>query len=278
MRLLIVLVSGDEAVRAFFDRRKQGVVPRDAVLWGGSQPAIDIKIYRQQTGPGSKTLGDFLQDAALQAEGILILHDEWGAARVENFGHAALLIPFSAEEAHASPENVLQRTIARALRNLRALRSSFAAHDRQKILLLPLRNFYAADLTALEALVRGHHEVELFADELSQRLSAIRRERRRPKPGKRFKTTYLVDDRGRHFDYGLERHARVAVTGEGHSVTCALSSIFRFGLRYDPERHYNVSFPGKDEAFEGDIENCHGITKHEWRKSHLNLFPNGSYE
>ncbi len=278
MRLLIVLVSGDEAVRAFFDRRKQGVVPRDAVQWDGSQPDIDIKVYRHEAGPRSKTLADFVQSAALHTEVILILHDEWGAARVESIGHAAFLTPFSAEEAHASPENVLQRTIARALRNLRALRSSFAAHDRQKIILLPLKNFHAADLTALEALVRGHHAVELFADELSQRLAAIRRERRRPKPGKRFKTTYLVDDRDRHFDYGLERHARVAVTGEGHSVTCALNSMFRFGLRYDPERHYNVSFPGKDDAFEGDIENCHGTTKHEWRKSHLNMFPNGSYE
>lgn len=278
MRLLIVLVSEDPDLRRLFERRKQGVL-RDALAsryYALRAASADTRTYPVETGVAAD-LEKFVRGASVEAQAILVLHDEAGEGLVEGLRTAALISPFHAAEARDNPENLLQREIAKGLRNLAALGGHLGRSDDQKILLLPLRNFHAPELTELERLVLAHAATATFIEGLDRSLAEIRRLRQRPKPAGRNRGKYLVDDRERHFQYGFEKHARVETAGGGHAIPCDLNSRFRFGHRYDDERHYNVSARDKDEPFEGEILNCHDDPKHLKRKTHLNLFPNGYY-
>jgi hypothetical protein len=281
MKLLIVLVSGDPHLRKFLERRKQGVVPAGALGGGylaGRKPVVDTRTYAVGPTSSPRDLELFVQRACADAEGFFVLYEAGAVRLVEGLKQAALLSPFDPAEAQRNPENLLQREIARGLRNLSLLGTHMGKGDEQKILLLPLRNFHAQELVVLQGLVHDHARLITFADQLEKALAEFRRTRQRPKPAKRRRGKFLVDDRERFFEYGLERHARVSTDPKTHRLSCALNSRFRFGLRYDDERHFNVSFEGENDAFEGEIDNCHEDRVHLKRKKHLNLFPNGYYE
>lgn len=281
MRLLIVLASGDLELLKFFERRKQGVVPRDllaARYYADRKAEADTRTFAATHASSPTDLELFVQRASAKADAVMVLHDEAAARLVGGLQHAALLSSFAISEARGNPENVLQREIARGLRHLAALGSHMARGDAQKILLLPLRNFHAQELAGLEQLVLDHAAGSRFPEDLEQALARFRANRQRPKPAKRRRSKFLVDDRSRFFEYGLERHARVATTGGQHGIPCALNSLFRFGLRYDDERHFNVSAEEEGSPFEGEIDDCHECRAHVKRKTHLNLFPNGYYE
>jgi hypothetical protein len=142
---------------------------------------------------------------------------------------------------------------------------------------LPLNNFQADELSWIRKLIVSSEGILEFNDLLEKNLVQLRK-RQSPKRRTTFKDTYFVDDRARYFSYGLERHAKVETFGPPHSPICEINSIFRFGWRFDRDRHFNVSVDSKGGAISGHFIDCHGTILSVKSRSHINMFPNGFFE
>ena len=162
---------------------------------------------------------------------------------------------------------------ARMLRAFGTVLDKFRRGDDGKLLTLPLRNFKAQELAEIARLCREVHSSGNFSDDVEKQLAGLRA-RVRPRRKSSYKTKYMVDDLERLFAYGPETHARFA-TGEPHKPSCEVAALFRFGVRLDESRHYNVSeTEGDHTKIEGDFPDCHGEVHPVRGKTHLNMFAN----
>jgi hypothetical protein len=98
------------------------------------------------------------------------------------------------------------------------------------------------------------------------------RQRQRPKRGSTYRETYLVDNRLLHFNFGKERHSKADSSRPPHAANCVSNAAFRFGRRYETDRHFNVSLD--NAKIGGEFCDCHDVTVTVSPQTHLNMFPN----
>ena len=113
---------------------------------------------------------------------------------------------------------------------------------------------------------------EGYFENVNVKIEQLKR-RQQPKKASSRPKKYLVDDAGKYFEYGFERHARVETVIPPHLIQCGLNSEYRFGRRFDRERHFNVSL-GRDERLTFTFADCHGGAQPRSEVSHANIFPN----
>jgi hypothetical protein len=173
-------------------------------------------------------------------------------------------------------KNFFGSYFSQLFRHFFAIKTLMGDTEKEQGMMLPLRNFAAPELVEMARLVRDESRSPTFVFDLEARLADIIK-RRLPRKRSNHKTKYFIDDKGMHFVYGNEKHARYD-TGTPHVAACNINGLFRFGKSIDSSRHYNVSLgDGDDTNISGDFPDCHGGTKTVAKSlnlTHLNMFTN----
>jgi hypothetical protein len=219
-------------------------------------------------------VADHLNASAEGADAVVVLVEDQFLPLFEPFRDAFFLVPFASSYEGKSAQNYLSRVLSRLLRNFCIYWQRFTDAKYLKVLLLPLQSFSAAEMGELRALMHDTNMEPEFAPTLDQILGRLRR-RQTPRKDTRFSRVYLRDDHSLFFEYGHEHHARVETKRPPHHASCLPNSNFRFGMRYDAERHFNVSAEKNNARLSANFDGCHnqGIAVRD--ATHVNMFPNG---
>lgn len=277
MRLFIGLVTEDAGLRRNFEQ--DGTVPRDSLNRGffRNRPAqVSAAAWKPEGVPCRRKLETFFLDNVGNAEACILVVDRRWRDYVADIRAPVFVIEFDAPHVTPNYRNFFHGILGRALRSFGQLLAKFERGDDFKLLVLPLRNFHAAELTELARLCREDYQSPDFDRDVEARLAELRA-RVRPRRRTSYRTTYAVDDKQRFFHYGLERHARFP-TGDPHLTYCEIAGMFRFGRRVDELRHFNVSETEGDETtIVGRFADCHGEEHDVTDGTHLNMFCNDSF-
>ena len=276
MRLFICLVTPQERLRRHFGRGKDSVVPTETLTRGplaASRARLTIAAWIPEPPFSSADLERFLLSRARGHDACLLMVDEAWRHYAVNVRDATFVVSFDAEAAGENPQNFFFGVFARALRNFAQLLAKFMRGDDAKLLGLPLRNFQAGELAEIARLCREEPLSGALSNDVESQLAELR-DRVRPRRRTVYGTHYAVDDAKRFFVYGSERHAQFA-TGAPHLPACEAAGLFRFGVRLDERRHYNVSETEGDRTkISGDFPDCHGTVHPVANRTHLNMFAN----
>jgi hypothetical protein len=276
MKLFICLVTSEEKLRRHFGRAKEGIIPAEALKRGplaDQQPQITIAAWRPEGTFSARDLERYLLHRARGYDACILIVDtawEHHAAEIRN---ATFAVTFESAAAGDNPQNFFFGIFARLLRNFAQLVAKFKRGDDSKLLALPLRNFHADELGQIAQLCRNEPLSGTLSNDVESRLARLRA-RVRPRRRTSFNKHYAVDDATRFFEFGPERHAQFA-TGTPHQPFCEVAGLFRFGVRLDERRHYNVSeTEGDRTTIEGDFRDCHSVERTVKKTTHLNMFAN----
>ena len=276
MKPFICLVSPDARLRRHFGRGKEAIIPREAFLRGplANQQVSSTVVAWIPNSPLSPTdLESFLLSRARDHDACIVVVDTAWRTYVQNITIAMFVAAFEGEAVGHNPGNFFFGLFARMLRNFAQVFDKFRRGDDAKLLALPTRNFKADELNEIVSLLRDKALEGSLNNDLEEQLSGLR-QRVRPRRRSAYKATYAVDDHERFFIYGLETHSQFA-TGAPHQPSCELTGLFRFGIRLDHRRHYNVSeTEGDHTTISGEFADCHSQVHTVIGRTHLNMFAN----
>ncbi|HEY5409875.1 MAG TPA: hypothetical protein VIJ94_04020 [Caulobacteraceae bacterium] len=276
MSLSVVILTADERLIGLVGTRKSGLLPKDIIEKDYFRQRFGVptaKSYPVRRPTDLEDFPSFLVDQCIANEGLIVLYDEGRFARLaRDYCEAAFIYPFDGGLAARHSHNYLQKVIAGALRAFSSLSRKFDDHKFQQALLLPLRSFRACEVATLRNLFCNRTSDPQFVPELEAALKGLR-ERKKPKRQSDWsKEAFFVDDRPAYFSYGHEQHARIETARPPHLHSCEANGNSRFGRRYDPLRHFNVS--AVSGGISGDFGSCHGPGSRVSSATHLNVFPN----
>ena len=182
---------------------------------------------------------------------------------------------FSFVHEEKTSENFLRAIISDAVSEFAKFTSFFNDHKYEKIFLLPTKIFRMEAWRKLVAISTKEISLDNSVDEIQGCIKSIRNKMSPKRLGDiRNRVQYFVDENDFFYAYGHERHARPETKTPPHSLTCGLNSRFRFGRRYDDERHFNVSVERPKSPIAGEFTTCHGQIDPHSSETHLNIFPN----
>jgi hypothetical protein len=274
MRVVLVLVSSDQDACNLFRKEKEGLIPR-SLREHDRIKSVGLEFFTGIFDPTSaqRSIQDYVLDAAKSAEAVALLVDSTVANVAAPVGSACFVGNVAFNPEATNYKNVIIATLTKLIKNLAVVVGAQSSAGSQQVLLLPLRNFVAPELNALHDLFRHSTLSPEFPIQLGRLVSQIN-ERKRPRRQSTYKNNYLVDDQQKLFDYGKERHARLA-TGAPHNSMCVLTGNLRFGRRIPTDRHYNVTREvGAFTKISGSFPDCHGAVVEVAERSHLNMFSN----
>lgn len=276
MPLLVVFVSANDAVIDMISERRVSLVP--ASLRTKAFAALDgeevvISGFKVNKGCSRQDLLVHISGLDLaRATGVIILTDDAMPGLVTILGDIFSVNNFCKPSFGQNIPNLLQAVLAKALRTFRLYKSRFDDMKYQQILRLPMRNFEAPEIQELQITCRDMMNRMNFGQEIDTVLKRLRA-RQQPKKAGSSQTTYLVDDRAKHFTLGHEHHAQAETGMPPHNELCSLGNSFRFGRAFEGRRHYNVS---RDSAstMVGNYHDCHDDVRKHPVSSHINMFTN----
>jgi hypothetical protein len=274
MRVVLVLVSSDQDACDLFRKEKEGLVPR-SLREHERIKSVGLKFVTGIFDPAAaqRSIQDYVLDAARSAGAVALLVDSSVAHIAVPVASACFVGNVAFNPQATNYKNLIVATLTKLIKNLVVLVEAQSSAGSQQALLLPLRNFVAPELNALQDLFRLNTISPEFPIQLGRLVGQIN-ERKRPRRQSPYKSTYLVDDQQKLFDYGKERHAQLA-TGAPHNSMCVLTGNFRFGRRIPTDRHYNVTKEaGAFTRISGDFPDCHGAVVGVAETTHLNMFSN----
>ena len=276
MKIFICLVTPQEKLRRHFGRAKDGIIPAEVFRRGpfaDEKPNLTIAAWTPPSLFSPMDLERFLLSRARNYDACILVVDIAWNSQAAGIRNAAFVVTFDAAGADNNPQNFFFGIFARALRNFAQVVAKFRRGDDGKLLALPLRNFQADELAEIARLCQEEPLSGTLSNDVETRLAELRR-RVRPRRKSTYKTTYAVDDTVRFFSFGLERHAQFA-TGDPHRPACEVTGLFRFGVRLDERRHYNVSeTEGDRTTISGQFLDCHNSARAVSNQTHLNMFAN----
>ena len=276
MKVVIAVATADAALRAYLAANRNTVVPpeigaRGYLLEKGARFSVQILAVDPQTVPAA--IGNWLRRLAAAADGLILLIDDAFRHLVGDYEDAYFVAGLPAYPGRVL-QNQVRSAVAPILRHFASYSQRFDDFRNQRVLLLPLEIFLAADLDALRVRLTNQKMAEGLGGDLDRLVAALN-QRARPKTRQRFRHVYLVDDRPLWYRYGLERHRIVETTMPPHSEKCWHNSRFRFGRHYDDRLHHNVDDDSHRMRVHGQFTTCHGGAFVADGESHLNVFPNG---
>lgn len=274
MSVSIVLVTTDKKIHRHVEDKKEALVPGELRKLSDGSVVTVTSHYVDGEGGGVE-LKKRLLSIAQHKRGIIVLASQKILDAISDISEVVFFNKFDEERARSAIHNSISRIFGRAVKDFESIRKKMADEKSAKCLLLPISNFVSEELKAMVQLCTSSFSFEKFAHELEEALKLLRSKRQRPKRASDSPRTYLVDDRDRHFEYGKERHARCE-TAPPHDYMCLFRRDFRFGVRFDAERHFNVSLD-KGSIKSHVFGNCHGDEGRCDRDSHVNMFPGGYF-
>ena len=170
--------------------------------------------------------------------------------------------------------NHFGKKLARLLKAIAAVKRNMDDHIRLQALLLPIRSFQSENTQRLLTTIVNYEGYPDFSSELSQAIGGVIAKHRRPRRSReRGRERIFVDSREFAFKFGLERHGRADTADPPHNILCGLSAAYRYGIRFDDERHYNVT-DYRNPTLSAEFSNCHGLNETFNSVSHVNMWPN----
>ena len=270
MSLIIAFVTGAAAVLETIADRRAALLPNEVrangfARLGGIEPVITAFDTNR-----SKDLDDLLEWLDWEnASGVMLLTDDSLPNLVASLGDQFNVHRFTPPAYGAKTANQLTATISKCLRAYNYLATRFADAKYQQIFRLPIRNFDAPDIARMRELCRDMTQRN-YGKEIDALLRDMRK-RQLPKRASDYQNLYYVDDSGKHFEFGCERHAQADTAMPPHNVLCIIANRLRFGQWFVGATHYNVS-RDKKASMEGTYPDCHGVSKRHQKHSHINMF------
>ncbi|MDR5838940.1 hypothetical protein [Caballeronia sp. LZ034LL] len=275
---MICLVSSQKEINETVSQQRERLIPQD-LFKGKSGPDFPIHFKISIFDPSTPSLSfdKYLLSHIKGMDAVILLVEKKHAHHVQHVSRAIFAAVFdTADKRLRNFKNFFGSYFSPLFRNFFALRAMMHDAEKEQALMLPLRNFEAAELVQIIQLVNEESRSTAFAGELEMLLTRLIK-RRRKRARSVYQTKYFVDDKQMHFVYGNERHA-LFDTAAPHNAACHVNGLFRFGRQIDKSRHFNVSFGDGDETIiAGDFPDCHGGVKTipaTPRRSHANMFAN----
>lgn len=277
MRIVIAVATADAALRAFLAANRDRAVPPEIAAHRhlydrGARFSVQLQAINQNTT--ADDIGGWLRRLADRAEGLILLIDEGYRHLTQNLEDAYFITSIVPYQGHVA-QNQVRSTLAPIIRHFVAYSLRFDNMRNQRVLLLPLDVFIAAELAELRTRVTTGKMTPGLGEDLDRLIAAVN-QRGRPKTKQgRYSKVYLVDDRPLYYRYGQERHKIVQTVAPPHQEKCWHLSRFRFGRLYDDGLHHNVDDGSHPTSVRGNFTTCHGDIYVANGQSHLNIFPNG---
>ncbi|WP_413514418.1 hypothetical protein [Serratia proteamaculans] len=148
-----------------------------------------------------------------------------------------------------------------------------------EMLRLPIRNFNDSDFKKTcnkISMILSNNDITDKMEELSTTFSMLKTKIRKPKKRPHTSQKFYVDEKNFFFEYGKELHAKHETDlKKGHDLACDISANFRFGIKIEERKHFNVCKGDKgNSSIEGIFENCHGTDTTIKKSTHINMFSN----
>ncbi|MHA0989016.1 hypothetical protein [Enterobacter ludwigii] len=172
----------------------------------------------------------------------------------------------------------LEDKITTALKVFFWMRESFK-NGFGELIRLPVRNFNDSDFKKTcgkISLLLSNNSLPNALEEMNQLLSMLKNKIRKPKKRPHTSTKFYVDEKRYYFEYGKELHAQHETDSKkGHDHFCDLSAKFRFSIKLEERKHFNVCKDDKENSsIQGTFENCHGVDIVISKRTHINMFSN----
>jgi len=276
MKFVIGFATSESRLRDYVAANRNKIVPKEHSSRGyfcEKNIRFSVQIFAVNAGTDIHQIDEWLRRISSDAEGLILLVDDASRHLFGVFEDAYFISSLPVYLGNVS-QNQITSAVAPVLRNFAFFSQRFDCLRTQKIALLPLDIFVAAELCEFRQLMTYRKMLPGFATEFDKTIAELS-ERARPKSRQRFKKTYYVDDRSLWYRYGPERHRVVETTKPPHDEKCWHNSRFRFGRLYDDRLHFNVDTDSEPTSVSGKFMSCHGEMISKSNESHLNVFPNG---
>lgn len=200
----------------------------------------------------------------------------------ESLGHSILLSKLGDYSEHldgsVKTKQFLEDNITQALRVFFWMRETFN-NGLGELLRLPVRNFNDDDFkkTCVRvSSILSKDDIYKEMDDVAKTLSMLKVKTRKPKTRPHTSKKFYVDEKKFFFEYGKEDHSRHETDPvKGHNIRCDMSARFRFGVKIDEIKHFNVCHRDKENSsIEGIFEGCHGNDTTIKKTTHVNMFSN----
>lgn len=278
MKVLVCLISSQDNIVETIEKQRDRLIPQDLFKKKkGPDYPVHFKISVFNPLREGQGFDKFLLRAAKGMDAVMLLIENQHYHFVGAVANAVFAATFETQEERIDNfKNFFGSYFSQLFRHFFAIKNFMGDAEKEQAMMLPLRNFDAQELIEMARLVREESRSPTFISDLDTQLSAIIK-RRVPRKRSDHKTKYFIDDKGMHFVYGNEKHARYD-TGNPHVPACEINGLFRFGKCIDTSRHYNASFgDGDDTYISGDFPDCHGAIKtipKSPSRTHANMFAN----
>lgn len=226
-----------------------------------------------------KEMGQFLKNI----DGFIIFCDDDFHDDISlKLGYSLLLSKLGNYSNHldgsVKTKQYLEDKITLALKVFFWMKESFS-NGFGEILRLPIRNFNDLDFknTCTKiSMILSKNDIPDEMEELSKIFSILKRKTRKPKKRPHTSQKFYVDEKRYFFEYGKELHAQHETDiKKGHDFSCDISAKFRFGIKIEERRHFNVCKDDKENSsIDGIFENCHGADTTVKKRTHINMFSN----
>lgn len=274
MRIALLFASSDAQLGPFFGAKQLAAIPKEihASVEARGGRIVYVSHLDLTEDVNTKAV-EKIQQASDFADSIIIICCESVSDKMSEFRDATFVYDCDLSTLKQNYVNNVRGILSKSIKKFIYFKRNFDDLKYRKILLLPLENFRAIELDEIRGLLTYPAHAHGFFTDLQASVEALRT-RKRPKRSNSYPTRFLIDDLGHHYEYGHERHGGPETACPPHAPTCELNGDFRFGSKYERERHFNVSIDGG--LISENFRNCHGLAEHHGPKTHINLFPNGS--
>ncbi|MBS7538461.1 hypothetical protein [Ancylobacter lacus] len=274
--LILVIVTLDVQLQKEIEQRRAELIPDSFRKNGhtslkGERPII--KCFKPDDQVlHAESLMSFVNDAISDTTiGIIVILDNKIRIINQNLFSIFFIFQYEATYPIKSPKNFMGEILSRSLKIYRVFSNYFDDLKYKKIFTLPLRNFEAEEIFKIKlSFVKTNDNL---IKNIETQLHKFR-SRQSPKRYSDSQDVYIVDDDGKYFRLGHERHAMAETKIPPHNIYCVLANRFRFGRLFDGALHYNVSWGSKNTAMNGSYKNCHNEDTPCGGRSHLNMFAN----
>jgi len=278
MKVLVCLVSSQDNIAETIERQRDRLIPQD-LFRNKKGPDYPVHFKVSIFNPQKAKIGfeKFLLHSSKEMDAVILLVESQHSNLMTSVENAVFAATFEPQDERVENfKNFFGSYFSPLFRNFFAVKTLMSDAEKEQAMMLPLRNFEAQELQELARLSREESMSGNFALDLEARVADIVK-LRLPRRKSDRKTKYFIDNKGMHFVYGNEKHARFD-TGKPHVAACEFNGNFRFGKSIDTSRHYNASFgDGDDTSISGDFPDCHGAQKNipkSLNRTHLNMFAN----
>ncbi len=273
--ILSVFITTNEKVIKYINSGKN-FLPKELIENNNEQVAIKVV---NPMGNIEETLDAVFKDENfIEFSGVILFtENDIHPLFIEKLGTIFMVAKISDEIAKKENEKklsqLLENNVTPIIKKFFWLQNTaFSIYS--EILRIPKRNFDHDELSNAFCLIENIADEP--QDKIEKTLSVIKNNIRKPQRRSNSQKRHYIDKRNHAFSLGPENHARhETAKHKGHNIFCDIAAHFRFGIRIDERKHFNVtSADKKPPMIQGVFNGCHGEVIAKSKVSHINMFCN----